>query len=176
MLFCIDEQSPTFVMPLRVNLPGYLASRPNGNGTARIASASGSAVDRRHGLAELAREDVQYIVGDWMSEANMATRGGAKAAGDSFDSAEFEPSFLEAVEPALAQIDARRMKVAVNAGASDTEKLHDVLVGMIEEKGLKLKVAWIEGDEVMDVVRKGLESGEGFKNLTTGDVSRRSCR
>ncbi|KAF6823851.1 duf1446 domain-containing protein [Colletotrichum plurivorum] len=165
MFFCIEKQLPAFIMPLRVNLPGHLASRANG--TARIASASGSSVDRRHGLAELAREeDVQYIVGDWMSEANMATRGGAKA-GDPLGSAEFEPSFLEAVEPALTHIDARRIKVAVNAGASDTKKLHDVLVEMIRDKGLKLKVAWIEGDEVMDVVRKGLESGEGFKNLTT---------
>ncbi|KAH0442504.1 hypothetical protein CcaCcLH18_01546 [Colletotrichum camelliae] len=154
-------------MPLRTNLPGHLASRANG--TARIASASGSAADRRGGLVELARdEDVQYIVGDWMSEYNMALRGGAKA-DDPLNSAEFEPSFLEAIEPALKYLDARRIKVAVNAGASDTKKLHDVLVDVIAEKGLKLKVAWIEGDEVMDAVQKGLKSGDGFKNLTTGE-------
>ncbi|KAK1998235.1 DUF1446-domain-containing protein [Colletotrichum falcatum] len=154
-------------MPLRANLPGHLASRENG--TAGIASASGSAADRRHGLAELARdEDIQYIVGDWMSEYNMALRGGAKA-NYATDSSEFEPSFLEAIEPALGYLDARRIKVAVNAGASDTKKLHDVLVRMIDEKGLKIKVAWIEGDEVIDVVRKGMKSGEGFKNLTTDE-------
>lgn len=102
-----------------------------------------------------------------MSEYNMALRGGAKA-DDPLNSAEFEPSFLEAIEPALKYLDARRIKVAVNAGASDTKKLHDVLVDMIAEKGLKLKVAWIEGDEVIDVVQKGLKSGDGFKNLTTG--------
>ncbi|KAK1540961.1 hypothetical protein CPAR01_06950 [Colletotrichum paranaense] len=154
-------------MPLRTNLPGHLASRAND--TARIASASGSAADRRHGLAELARiEDIQYIVGDWMSEYNMTSRGVAKAT-DPSNSSEFEPSFLEAVEPALQYLDSRRIKLAVNAGASDTKKLHDVLVHMISEKGLKLKVAWIEGDEVIDVVKKGLKSGEGFKNLTTGE-------
>ncbi|KAI8296292.1 hypothetical protein K4K56_006266 [Colletotrichum sp. SAR 10_98] len=108
-----------------------------------------------------------YIVGDWMSEYNMALRGGAKA-DDPLNSAEFEPSFLEAIEPALKYLDARRIKVAVNAGASDTKKLHDVLVDVIAEKGLKLKVAWIEGDEVIDVVQKGLKSGDGFRNLTTG--------
>ncbi|TDZ14671.1 hypothetical protein Cob_v012542 [Colletotrichum orbiculare MAFF 240422] len=155
-------------MPLRVNLPGHLASRSNE--TARIGSASGSAADRRGGLLELARdEDIQYIVGDWMSEYNMAQRGGAKA-NDPVNSAEFEPSFLEAVEPALRYLDARRIKVAVNAGASDTKKLHDVLVDMIEDKGLKLKVAWIEGDEVIDVVQKGIKSEEGFTNLTTGEA------
>ncbi|KAK1976264.1 hypothetical protein LZ30DRAFT_603827 [Colletotrichum cereale] len=154
-------------MPLRANLPGHLASRENS--TARIASASGSAADRRHGLAELARdEDIQYIIGDWMSEYNMALRGGAKAEYPT-DSSEFEPSFLEAIEPALEYLDARRIKVAVNAGASDTKKLHDVLLSMISEKGLKLRVAWIEGDEVIDMVQKGMKSGEGFKNLTTGE-------
>ncbi|GKT43578.1 uncharacterized protein ColSpa_03759 [Colletotrichum spaethianum] len=153
-------------MPLRANLPGPLKQRDNS--TARIASASGSAADRRHGLAELVRdEDIQYIVGDWMSEYNMALRGGAKADYPT-SSSEFEPSFLEAIEPALESIDARRIKVAVNAGASDTKKLHDILVDVISDKGLKLRVAWIEGDEVIDVVQKGLESGEGFKNLTTG--------
>ncbi|KAJ0158896.1 hypothetical protein CTA2_10681 [Colletotrichum tanaceti] len=154
-------------MPLRTSLPGHLGSRSTN--TARIASASGSAADRRHGLAELARhEDIQYIVGDWMSEYNMALRGGGKA-DDPDDSSEFEPSFLEAVEPALAHLDARRIRLAVNAGASDTKKLHDVLVDMIRDKGLKLKVAWIEGDEVIDVIRKGLSAGEGFTNLTTGE-------
>jgi hypothetical protein len=45
----------------------------------RIASASGSVTDRRHALAELSKlEDINYIVGDWMSEYNMATRGGQK--------------------------------------------------------------------------------------------------
>lgn len=153
-------------MPLRANLPRYLASR--GNTTARIASASGSAADRRHGFADLARdEDIQYIVGDWMSEYNMAIRGGAKADNPT-NSSEFEPTFLEAVGPALQYLDAKRIKIAVNAGASDTKKLHDTIVDMISERGLKLKVAWIEGDEVIDVVQKGLKSGEGFKNLTTG--------
>ncbi|OLN91620.1 hypothetical protein CCHL11_06604 [Colletotrichum chlorophyti] len=154
-------------MPLRANLPGHLTTRAND--TARIASVSGSAADRRHGLAEIARdEDVQYIVGDWMSEYNMAIRGGAKA-DNPLNSSEFELSFLEAIEPALQYLDGRRIKLAVNAGASDTQKLHDVLVGMVKDKGLKLKVAWIEGDEVIDVVRKGLDSGEAFKNLTTGE-------
>ena len=134
----------------------------------RIASASGSVTDRRHGFAELAKsEDVNYIVGDWMSEYNMTMRGGGKV-----DSAgatnEFETSFLEALEPALPYLDARRIKVAVNAGASDTKKLHDVVVDKIQAAGLNLKVAWVAGDESIDAVRKAVKEGQSFKNLTTG--------
>jgi len=136
--------------------------------TLRIASASGSVTDRRHGLAELARdEDIPFIVGDWMSEYNMTTRGGAKANGNPVSS-EFETSFMEAIEPALEDLARRKIKVAVNAGASDTKKLHDALNEVIRAKNLDLKVAWIEGDEVTDLFQQSVKSGNGFKNLTTG--------
>ena len=134
----------------------------------RIASASGSVTDRRHAFAELAElEDVQYIVGDWMSEYNMTTRGGAKV--DSKGASdEFEACFLEALLPALPHLDRKRIKVAVNAGASDTRKLYDVVVRHIQEAGLNLRVAWVGGDEVLDVVQEARKNGEEFKSLTTG--------
>ena len=136
--------------------------------TLRIASASGSVTDRRFGFADLAaEEDVHFIVGDWMSEYNMTTRGGAKI-GSKATSSEFEPSFLESIEPALERLASRNIRVAVNAGASDTKKLHVVLVEMIASKGLGLKVAWVEGDEVSDAVKKGIESGNEFTSLTHG--------
>ena len=135
----------------------------------RIAAASGSVTDRRHGFAALARdEDVQYIVGDWMSEYNMTTRGGAKV-NSSGSSYEFETSFIEALEPALPHLAERGIKVAVNAGASDTEKLYHTVVGMVKAAGLDLTVAWVEGDEVMDTVQKAMNEGVEFQSLTTGE-------
>lgn len=134
----------------------------------RIASASGSVTDRRHGLAALAEtEDVQYIVGDWMSEYNMTTRGGAKIDSNG-SSEEFETSFLEALEPALPHLQARKIKVAVNAGASDTQKLYHTVVDMIKAAGLSLTVAWIGGDEVMDLVGEAIAAGDDLRSLTTG--------
>lgn len=137
----------------------------------RIASASGSVTDRRHALADLAKdEQVQFIVGDWLSEYNMTTRGGGKV--DSAGSSdEFEISFLEALEPALSLLDSRKIKLVVNAGASDTEKLHQVVVEKIAAAGLSLKVAWIGGDEVLDVVKKAVTEGNKFKSLTHGKLA-----
>lgn len=137
----------------------------------RIASASGSVTDRRHGLAELAQtEDVQFIVGDWMSEYNMTTRGGGKF-NQNQQSSEFEYSFLESIEPALASLASRNIKVAVNAGASDTRKLYNVVVASVRKRNLDLKVAWVEGDEVSDILEQAVQSGEDFTNLTTGNVN-----
>jgi hypothetical protein len=138
----------------------------------RIASASGAVTDRRHGFADLAKnEDIQFIVGDWMSEYNMTTRGGGKV-GSSGASDEFEVSFLEALFPALPHLASRKIKVAVNAGASDTKKLHDVVVNKTQELGLDLKVAWVGGDEVFDIVTEAVRNGTEFKSLTTGELSR----
>ena len=134
----------------------------------RIASASGSVTDRRYGFASLARmEDVSFIVGDFMSEYNMTTRGGAKSKGDD-SSAEYEECFLESIVPALPDLAKNVIKVAVNAGASDTKKLHDTLLAIVQEKGLDLKIAWVAGDEVSDIVKKSLKGGQPFKSLTTG--------
>jgi hypothetical protein len=137
----------------------------------RIASASGSVTDRRFGFADLAKnEKVHFIVGDWMSEYNMTTRGGAKVRGHTASS-EFEPTFIESIEPALEDLARNNIKVAVNAGASDTEKLYDILVDLIRSKGLSLKVAWIGGDEVSDAVVKAISTGAEFTSLTTGKQS-----
>lgn len=149
-----------------------MTTNGNSNSVVRIASASGSVTDRRHGFLNLARdeENVQFIVGDWMSEYNMTQRGEAKIQGNG-SSSEFEPSFLEALEPALPYLESRGIKVAVNAGASDTEKLYKIVTEKIEAAGLNLRVAWVGGDEVLSEVQKRIKNGEDFKSLTHGPHS-----
>ena len=137
----------------------------------RIASASGSVTDRRYGFSSLAKhEDISFIVGDWMSEYNMTSRGGAKVNSEPKSTGEYEECFLESIIPALPDLAKRGIKVAVNAGGSDTRKLHETLTRTVKDLGLDLKIAWVEGDEVSDLLEKGLNSGNGFQSLTTGNV------
>lgn len=85
----------------------------------------------------------------------------------------FETSFLEALEPALPDLAKYGIRVAVNAGASDTEGLYKVVRDMVQRKGLgsKLKLTWISGDEVLPAVRFSLQSGDSnFKNIYTGET------
>lgn len=92
----------------------------------------------------------------------MTTRAGDKINGvvDAW-----EPTFIEALTPALDALAATGKKLVCNAGASDTGKLAELVKSMIDKKGLKLKVAWIEGDEVFEQLSK-LDRA-GFKSLTT---------
>ncbi|KAF1999034.1 DUF1446-domain-containing protein [Amniculicola lignicola CBS 123094] len=137
----------------------------------RIAGCSGSTTDRRTAMHLLAsnhpNDPIDVLVGDWMSEGNMTVRAGTKFAG-AVDA--YEPTFLEALDPALPYIAKYRIKLAVNAGAADTRKLYEVVKGMVEKKGLGLKVAWIEGDEVLDkVVEKMKNEEDAFENICTGE-------
>jgi hypothetical protein len=148
-----------------------------------LRRASGSASDRRHAMAAFAHaypsDPVDVIISDYMSEANMVVAA-ARKIGSSPDanssttaSPAFEASFLEALEPALADLAKYGIKVAVNAGASDTEGLYKVVRDMIHKKGLasKLKLAWISGDEVLGAVKSSLESGSStFQNIYTGET------
>jgi len=108
--------------------------------TARITSASGSVTDRRYEFAEIGKhEDVDFIAGDWMSDYNMTTRGAAKVSRSSAETSEYKHCFLEYITSALESLNARGIRVTVNAGASDTSRLHYVPVDVIAAKGLSLK-------------------------------------
>lgn len=87
----------------------------------------------------------------------------------------YERTFLDSLAPALKNMAKYNIKVAVNAGASDTKGCFEAVVKMAKEQNLKLKVAWIEGDDVLDVIKTALHH-EGKskwqvmreKKLTTG--------
>ncbi|KAK7215925.1 hypothetical protein V2G26_003928 [Clonostachys chloroleuca] len=138
------------------------------NNPMRIASASGAVTDRQHALDSLARhERIDFIVGDWMSEMNMTLRAAGKVDSDG-ESAQFESRFLHSLAPALEHIAARGIKVAVNAGASDPQKLCSAVTELVQSNGLNLTVAWVGGDEVLDTVLADAKNGDEFKSLTTG--------
>jgi hypothetical protein len=155
------------------------ATNGHANGThkrpLRIAGSSGGFTDRQRAIHSLALCDVDVIVGDWMSECTMSWHGAAKSAilakGDSDERPGlYDPSFMANLTPALPVLAEKGTKVAVNAGASDTEMLARTVQAKIDELGLqgRLKVAWVTGDEVLDVVNRLMKAGEKFENICFG--------
>ncbi|KAJ6105042.1 hypothetical protein N7486_003731 [Penicillium sp. IBT 16267x] len=140
----------------------------------RIAGASGSASDRRHAIAEFARhystDPVDVIIADFMSEFNMATFAGRRMDQVGNAMPVYDLSFLEALEPALGDIAKHGIKVAVNAGVCDTKGLFDVVLQMVQAKGLDLKVAYVTGDEVLPAIQTALSGGQSdFRNIYTDE-------
>lgn len=66
-------------------------------------------------------------------------------------------------------IAAKKLRLAVNAGASDPEKLAAVTQELCAKLNCKLKVAWVSGDDVIEQVGKKLATEkEAFYNIDTG--------
>jgi pyruvate/oxaloacetate carboxyltransferase len=85
---------------------------------------------------------VDVIIADFMSEFNMATAAGRRVDQETTRDAApaYDVSFLEALDPALEDLAKHGIKVAVNAGVTDTKGLYEVVMQMVQKKGLDLKV------------------------------------
>ncbi|PGH14531.1 hypothetical protein AJ79_03024 [Helicocarpus griseus UAMH5409] len=139
------------------------------NSKLTTSGASGSASDRRHALSSFAdnhsRDPVDVIISDYMSEYNMATAAAKRVD----DTAAYELSFLEALEPALDHLARYGIKVAANAGAADARGLSGIVEEMVAERKLDLKVAWISGDEVLPAIQNSLANNSStLRNIYTG--------
>lgn len=81
----------------------------------------------------------------------------------------YAETFISCFEPAIPNLVKNGTKLAVNAGASDTELLAEVVVDLLEKQGAgHLKVAWIEGDDVTGQVNGLIKKGEKFESLMRG--------
>lgn len=151
---------------------------PSAKRAIRIAGSSGGFSDRQRAIGDLAKNcDIDCIIGDWLSECTMTLHGAQKEenarmrkAGELKDEPMglFDPTFMDNLSPALPYLKSKNIKVAVNAGASDTELLAKQVEEEIKRQGLDLKVGWINGDEVTDTVKRLHEGGEEFVSLMTG--------
>lgn len=80
----------------------------------------------------------------------------------------YDPYFLGTLDPALPVLQEKGVKLAVNAGASDAALLAKEVADRVRERGLTLKVAYIEGDECIDQIRDLRKKGDPLRNLDTG--------
>jgi hypothetical protein len=150
----------------------------------RVGGASGGFCDRVHAITQLAKGgECDVIMGDWMSENTMTIHGAGKIANNTqkrsagaaeptieelAKDASFAHNFIDCFVPAIPHLFASGIKLAVNAGASDTEILAKYVVKLCEDAGCPMKVAWVEGDDVTAQVAKLAKQGEKFESLMHG--------
>lgn len=144
----------------------------------RIAGASGGFSDRQRAIKSLSALKIDVITGDWLSECTMTLHGAQKTENERLRAEGklmeepvglFDPTFMDNLSPALPEIARKGIKVAVNAGASDTKLLASQVQAEVDKQDLRLKVAYVEGDEVTETVNEMIKQGEQFFSLTTGE-------
>ena len=128
----------------------------------RIANFSGMIGDYFEAFRNAVHgEPVDVLVGDYLAELTMGRisesyidAGRPEAIQDYYVS-----FFLKQISTELEEIQSRGLKVVTNAGAFAPDAMANVIRDMIAEKGLKLRVAHISGDNILP--RVGELAGKG---------------
>lgn len=101
--------------------------------------------------------------------SKTSTTNGTQSLEDRMKTAMYADTFLQCFEPAIPHLVRNKTKLAVNAGASDTQLLAEVVVDMLAKHDAShLKVAWVEGDDVTEQVQNLIKDGEQFESLMHG--------
>lgn len=121
--------------------------------------------DTRSAVAQLLRvDDLDYLVSDYLAEITMALLARARAKDPE---AGFVPDAIAALKPYLGEISERGIKVVTNAGALNPAACAAAFEEAVKEAGLDLKVAAVEGDDVLPKVDELVAAGA--KDMFTGE-------
>jgi hypothetical protein len=118
----------------------------------RVGNVSGATGDSPNAMYRMAQDgNVNVIVGDWLSEMNIAWNAIAKAQDPSLG---YEPGFLMQLGESIDLIMERKIKVVTNAGALNTESLAKEVRDMCLGKGYRdVKIAVVLGDDISELVQ-----------------------
>lgn len=132
----------------------------------RIANCSGFYGDRLSAMEEVLRGgEIDIITGDYLAEVTMLVL--AKNRLKDPESG-YARTFERQIEPLLEEIAARGVKVVVNAGGLAPARLAERLRTICAKRGVGLKVAHIEGDDVLPRLAELKDKGHALQHLDTG--------
>ena len=115
--------------------------------------------------------DVDYLVSDYLSEITMALLARARQRDPE---AGFVPDAVRVIAPRLAEIRTRGIKVITNAGALNPVACAQAFRDAAEAAGVTLRVAAIEGDDLMPQLDALRDAGVE-RLLGNADTKRTDC-
>ncbi len=133
----------------------------------RLANFSGYLGDRFSAIAEVLDGDpVDVMVGDYLAEITLAHLAAVHAKDGRKG---YVDVFVAQVRPHLARIAERGLKLVCNAGGFHPEALAAHLRGLVQQAGLSLKVAHVEGDNLLARMPALRTAGHALAHLDTGE-------
>jgi hypothetical protein len=112
----------------------------------RIGGASGAWGDSPRAIPQLLSGPVDYLMMDYLAEVTMSLLARAKMKDPAGG---FPPDFVLYLRDALPQIAKRGIKIVTNAGGVNPQGCRAALQGVCDQLGLKLRIATVEGDDVL---------------------------
>jgi hypothetical protein len=117
------------------------------NKTVRIGGASGAWGDSPGALTQLLAAGVDYLMMDYLAEVTMSLLARARLKDPN---AGYAPDCVAYLEPVLETLARRRVRVVTNGGGVNPAGAKHALEALVAKLGLKLRVAIVDGDDVMD--------------------------
>jgi hypothetical protein len=132
--------------------------------TVRIGGASGAWGDSPGAIEQLLDANVQYFMMDYLAEVTMSLLARARMKDTE---AGYPPDFVGYTKRYLKQIAEKGIKIASNGGGVNPIAAKKALEAAITEAGLSLKVAVVEGDDVIPLTDQ--LRADGLKEYVSGE-------
>lgn len=126
------------------------------NKTVRIGGASGAWGDSPMAVPQLLAARVDYLMMDFLAEVTMSLLARARLKDPA---AGFPPDVIGYLRPHLRAIAAQGVKVVTNGGGVNPLACKQALEAACREQGLSLRIAAVEGDDLMPMAAALREEG-----------------
>ncbi|ETN41265.1 uncharacterized protein HMPREF1541_03200 [Cyphellophora europaea CBS 101466] len=144
-------------------------TQQRGTRPVRIGNASGARGDPAYQMhRQCTLGDIDFITGDYLAEMNLAENAVAMAQGQHGG---WEPHAWEGIEMCIDELVGRGIKVVVDGGALNPRGLAEKVWELVKQKGYaeRCRVAWVEGDDLLEEVKAGVARGEVVAHLDEGN-------
>jgi len=135
----------------------------------RIASGQGFWGDLPNAPIEQVKNGpIDYLVMDYLAEVTMSIMQKQKMRNENYG---YARDFVEVIEAVLPDIAEKGIKVISNAGGVNPEACKDALLQVIEDQGYDdIKVAVVDGDDILSNIDQLISDGHLLKNMETGEA------
>ncbi|PAU95668.1 ATPase [Aliifodinibius salipaludis] len=134
----------------------------------RIASGQGFWGDLPNApINQVRKGPIDYLVMDYLAEVTMSIMQKQKLRNPDYG---YARDFVGVVSEILPDIAEKGIKVISNAGGVNPEACKEQILGAIEEQGYDdIKVAVVDGDNILDDLDTLIEDGHPLNNMETGE-------
>lgn len=138
------------------------------NKSVRIANSSGFwGDDPKAMLRQAAQGQLDYIVSDYLAEVSMSILQKQQSKNPE---AGYIQDFVKHYMLAAPDIIKHKIKLVTNAGGNNPLACARALIKALEPHGIQVKIAVVEGDNVVAGLHDLVAQGESFNNFETGEA------
>lgn len=133
----------------------------------RIASGQGFWGDLPNApVNQVKRGDIDYLVMDYLAEVTMSIMQKQRMRNEKYG---YARDFVNVIEETLDEIKNKGVKVVSNAGGVNPLACKDAIIELAKEKGYTgIKVAVVDGDDILPNLDEIIDQGHKLKNMETG--------